>query len=124
LRDPFANYKIKKETVDRGYLTETELNKIFNKQMTNKRLEQVKDIFIFSCYIGLAYIDVKNLTYDKIKEGLDKNLWIISKRVKTNTNITVPLLDIPLAILEKYKGTHKYRSALPILSNQKMNSYF
>lgn len=123
IRDPFANYKIRIEKVDRGYLTDDELKKILKKKILNNRLELVRDIFIFSCYTGLAYIDVKTLTYDKIKEGLDKNLWIMSKRVKTNTNISVPILDIPLALIEKYKGKQNNDIAFPILSNQKMNSY-
>ncbi|MEG3048209.1 MAG: site-specific integrase, partial [Mucinivorans sp.] len=59
--DPFVNYKIRLKRVDRGYLNDNEIKTIFEKEFAVKRLEQVRDIFIFSCYTGLAYIDVKNL---------------------------------------------------------------
>lgn len=121
--DPFANYKIRIKKVDRGYLTEEELQKIKQKELTIDRLIKVRDIFIFSCYTGLAYVDAKNLTYDNIKEGVDGNLWIITKREKTDTPVTVPLMSIPLEIIEKYRDKQAGGKVLPILTNQKMNSY-
>jgi len=121
--DPFANYKIRLQKVDRGYLTETELNAIMEKEFAIKRLEQVRDIFIFSCFTGLAYIDVKNLNKDKIRTTFNGETWIISKRKKTNVTANIPLLEVPRMILEKYKGTLPDRQVLPVISNQKMNSY-
>lgn len=121
--DPFINYKIRLKRVDRGYLTEPEIKKILKKQFTCKRLEQVRDIFIFSCFTGLAYIDVRNLTKDNIRTSFDGKLWIMTARQKTDTAVTVPLLKVPQAILKKYEGTLPDGRLLPVLSNQKLNSY-
>ena len=121
--DPFVNYKIRLEQVDRGFLTMDELNIIAEKEITIKRLAQVRDIFLFSCFTGLAYIDVFNLTPEHIKEGPDGKMWIMTHRQKTNTKVTVPLLPIPLEILKKYEGKCKNGKVLPMLSNQRLNSY-
>lgn len=91
--------------------------------MVSERLEQVRDVFIFSCFSGLAYVDVANLKEDNIRKSFDGNLWIITKRQKTNIDVNVPLLDIPKMILEKYKGKLPSGKVLPIISNQKLNAY-
>jgi len=121
--DPFANYKIRLTKVDRGYLTQEDVEKILKKQFVTKRLELVRDIFIFSCFTGLAYIDVKNLTEKNVRTSFDGNLWIMTKRQKTKVESNILLLDVPKMILEKYKGVSPNDKLLPILSNQKMNSY-
>ena len=121
--DPFANYKIRLKKVDRGYLTEAEISTILKKKLVSERLEQVRDVFIFSCFCGLAYIDVKNLTQDNIRTSFDGNLWIMTKRQKTNTTVNVPVLKIPQMILEKYKGKLLGNMLLPVISNQKLNAY-
>ena len=121
--DPFANYKIRLKKVDRGYLTQEEVEAIMAKQFSTKRLEQVRDIFIFSCFCGLAYIDVKNLRKENIRTSFDGNLWIMGKREKTDVTFSIPLLDIPKNILEKYEGTLPDNRILPVPSNQKMNAY-
>lgn len=121
--DPFANYKIRLKKVDRGYLTEEEINKILKKKFATQRLEHVRDIFIFSCFTGLAYIDVKNLTQDNVRTSFDGEMWIMTKRQKTDISVNVPLMKIPQMILDNYKGQLPNGMLLPILSNQKMNSY-
>lgn len=121
--DPFAEYKIHLEKVDRGYLTEDEITAILKKKMVSERLEQVRDVFIFSCFTGLAYIDVANLREEHIQKFFDGNYWIITKRQKTNTDVNVPLLDIPKMILKKYKGKLPNGKVLPVISNQKLNAY-
>ena len=75
------------------------------------------------CFTGLAYIDVAGLTQDNIRKSFDGNLWIMTKRQKTNTDVNVPLLDIPKMILKKYKGKLPNGKILPIISNQKLNAY-
>lgn len=122
VKDPFANYKIRLKKVDRGYLTQEEVEAIMAKQFPTKRLEQVRDIFVFSCFCGLAYIDVKKLRKDNIRTSFDGNLWIMGKREKTDVSFNIPLLDIPKQILEKYE-TLPNDQILPIPSNQKMNAY-
>ncbi len=121
--DPFVNYKIRIKRVDRGYLTEQEIQKMLKKKFACKRLEQVRDIFIFSCMTGLAYVDVRNLTKDDIQIAFDGNPWIITSRQKTDTPVRVPLLKVPQAILKKYEGSLPNGLLLPVLSNQKLNSY-
>lgn len=121
--DPFVNYKIRIGKVDRGYLTQEEIETVIQKKLVSKRLEQVRDIFIFSCFTGLAYIDVKNLREKHIRTSFDGNLWIMTKRQKTDVNSNIPLLDIPKQILDKYRGTLPNEAVLPVLSNQKMNAY-
>ena len=121
--DPFANYKIRLQKVDRGYLTEDEIKKILELNLVSERLEHVRDLFIFSCFCGLAYIDVAGLRKEHIRKSFDGNLWIMTKRVKTGTDVNVPLLDIPKMILNKYKNKLPNGEILPIISNQKLNSY-
>ncbi|KAA6321929.1 Tyrosine recombinase XerD [termite gut metagenome] len=121
--DPFTNYKIHFAKVDRGYLTQEEIEAIMNKQFATKRLEQVRDIFVFSCFTGLAYIDAKNLRENNIRTSFDGGLWIMGKREKTGVNFNIPLLEVPKMILDKYKGSLPNNIVLPVLSNQKMNAY-
>ena len=125
--DPFSSYDIKLEPVDRGYLTMSELQTIMNRKFSCERLTHVRDIFVFSCFTGLAYIDAKKLKKEEIQERFDGRPWIVTKRGKTGTDVKIPLLDVPLAILEKYKHTAESSKSskplLPVLSNQKMNAY-
>lgn len=123
LHDPFSNYKIRLKKVDRGYLTKEELECIAKKKIDIPRLEYVRDIFVFSCFTGLAYIDVYNLKENNIRTSFDGKLWIMTKRQKTEINSNIPLLDVPRMILEKYKGKLPEGKLLPISSNQKMNAY-
>lgn len=123
MHDPFANHKLHYELVDRGYLTEEEVLRIMKKHFDIERLELVKNIFIFSCFTGLAYIDVYNLTYDKIVTVEDRQ-WLITKRYKTSVDENVMLLDIPLAIIRKYYDINrKGGKVFPMMSNQRINSY-
>ena len=121
--DPFINYKIRLKRVDRGYLTDQEIQKIMGKEFGSNRLEQVRDVFIFSCFTGLSYIDVKQLTADNICTSFDGKQWIMTHRKKTNSPVNVPLLNIPLTILKRYEGKLPKGQLLPVLSNQKLNSY-
>ena len=124
-KDPFVNYKAKLEKVDRIFLNQQEIECIYNKNFSTERLNVVKDIFIFSCFTGLAYIDIANLTKNHIVNGIDGNLWIHTKRQKTNTPTKVPLMSTAQEIIAKY-ANHPACSTgklLPIYSNQKMNAY-
>lgn len=121
--DPFANYKFNFDRVDRGYLEQSEIDKIYNKAFASKRLEQVRDMFIFSCYTGLSYIDLCRLIAENIRTGFDGRLWIMTKREKTGIDSNIPLLEIPRQILQKYEGKLKDGQLLPVISNQKTNDY-
>jgi integrase len=110
----------------REYLNEDELQALATKKFNIDRLGQVRDIFLFSCYTGLAFIDAFQLTYSNVSKGVDGNQWIFSARQKTDTPTRIPLLPTALEILDKYKSHPKCINSgkvLPVLSNQKMNSY-
>ena len=125
--DPFASYKIQLERVDRGYLTQDELAKLIQKDLESERLSVVRDMFLFSCYTGLAYTDVEQLTSDCIQTDGEGRQRIVTKRQKTKVGVTIPLLEIPKLIIEKYKdsrrGRNKEDRLLPLYSNQKVNNY-
>lgn len=124
--DPFLDFKLKKNKVKKLALSKSELAKLEEKTFTIDRISQVRDIFLFSCYTGLAYIDTKQLKSSDIGKGVDGNLWILSSRQKTQGETNIPLLPKALEILDKYKNHPQCQSSgtlLPMLSNQKMNSY-
>ncbi len=125
-KDPFGKFKMTKKEVIPEFLTEDELQKITEKKFVSERINQVSDIFLFCCYTGLAFVDVKKLKISEIGIGIDGSKWIFTKRQKTNTASRIPLLPMALEILGKYKdhpiciNTEK---VLPVLSNQKYNEY-
>lgn len=80
-------------------------------------------LIIFYRFTGLAYIDVRNLTKENIRISFDDKPWIMTARQKTDTAVNVPLLKVPQAILKKYEGKLPNGLLLPVLSNQKLNSY-
>jgi len=123
-KDPFYNLKLKLQTIDREFLTKEEIIKIMEKQFDIPRIEQVRDIFLFSCYTGLAYVDVFKLTVDDIIKGIDGNKWIKTKRTKTKTLSSIPILPVAEKIIEKYEDLESPTGKLlPVYSNQKTNSY-
>lgn len=125
-KDPFIHWKAKLKIVDREFLTSDEIQRIVEKDFSTDRLNQVKDIFIFSCFTGLAYADVKKLTKNDIVIGIDGQNWIKTKRTKTDTRSNIPVLSIPQAIIDKYEALQESSDTellLPVLSNQKMNAY-
>ena len=121
-RNPFSLYKNKKYKGVIVYLTDVELKKLMNHHFTQKRLEQVKDMFVFCCYTGLAYQEMASLRAKHISTGFDGNLWINMIRQKTEQPTVIPLLPQAEVILEKYKQADS-DVVLPSISNQKFNSY-
>ncbi len=125
-KDPFLHWKAKLKTVDREFLTEKEIQKMVEKELHTERLDLVKDIFIFCCFTGLAYSDVKKLSKNNIVIGIDGDKWIKINRTKTDTRSNIPILPIPEAIIDKYSNKTNLLTdnrLLPVLSNQKMNAY-
>jgi len=125
-KNPFANYKSKVKEVDRVYLSEEEIQEIINKDFGTDRLSLVRDIFLFSCFTGLAYIDVKNLTKSHVSIGIDGEKWIFTHRQKTESASKIPILPVTQMIIDKYENhpqANNQDRLLPILSNQKMNAY-
>lgn len=125
-RDPFLGYKMSKREVVREVLSQDEINRIATKAFPTNRLGIIRDIFLFSCYTGLAYADVKKLRRHEIVTGVDGEKWISTQRKKTDTSSKIPLLKPALAILQKYEREPLCISKgvlLPMPSNQKMNAY-
>ncbi|MDD7913196.1 site-specific integrase [Polaribacter ponticola] len=116
-KDPFHLYKNKKYKTVIVYLTDEELKKLEKHNFSQVRLQQVKDLFIFCCYTGLAYAEMSNLTVKNIEVGFDGKEWIEMYRQKTKSKISVPILPKAKEILSKYDNK------LPTISNQKFNSY-
>lgn len=125
-KDPFMNYKPKIKNVDRVFLTEEEIQAISEKAFSSERMKLVRDIFLFCCYTGLAYADVKKLHRSEIVKGLDGEIWINTKRKKTDISTRVPLLPSAFQILARYQNhplCSKNGMALPVYTNQTMNEY-
>ena len=125
-RDPFVNFKMKIEKKERGFLTDFELLSIEDLSSSIERLMVVKDLFVFSCYTGISYVDIVQLNEDSIVMGIDGSPWIMAERVKTGAPFKIPLLPKAAILIDKYKDhyrTNDTSNLLPKLSNQKLNSY-
>lgn len=125
-RDPFFQYKTAYKEVSRGYLTSDELNQIETHVFNLKRLSQVRDVFVFVCYTGLSYSDLKTLSPESITKGIDGKNWIIYERNKTGVRASIPLMPKAQFFVDKYKVDSECIAKcklLPIISNQKLNSY-
>lgn len=126
IKDPFKNFKGKKTKIVKKPISAKELAELERREFSTDRLNTVRDIFVFQCYTGLAYIDAFQLHKADIKDGVDGNQWILSERQKTNSTARIPLLPKAIEILEKYKDHPvciKRGTVLPVSSNQKMNEY-
>ena len=124
--DPFKRFKAKKIKIHKKPLSSYELAQLESHTFSTPRLATVRDIFVFQCYTGLACIDAFNLKKSDIKSGIDGEMWIITERQKTGSNINVPLLPKAKAVMERYKDHPlclQRNSVLPVSSNQKMNAY-
>ncbi len=121
--DPFQNYQIKLQEVHRSYLTTEELKIIINKTIEIKRLDLVRDLFVFASFTGLSYGDLKKLQRQHLylQNG---ELWLRINRRKTNQPSTMKLFDIPKHLIEKYNDpSHNHNHIFPVPSNQKVNTY-
>jgi len=125
-KDPFVAYRLSFKRVEREFLTQLELDTIKKKQFKIERLQYVKDLFVFSCYTGLSYIDVMNLQPNNIRIGINGMNWIITQREKTTTPVRIPILSQAQVLIDKYKDHPRSvnkGTIFPNISNQKLNSY-
>ncbi|GAB5472399.1 MAG: site-specific integrase [Maribacter sp.] len=125
-KDPFYNYKVQFKTIEREFLSKEELQRLIDKEIQGERLGIVRDMFVLCCYTGLAYVDVQTLSREEIYQNEEGGYYIKSKRSKTDTGFTIPLLPTALTIIEKYKDHPKVinkNCVIPVLSNQKSNAY-
>ncbi|HSP83785.1 MAG TPA: site-specific integrase, partial [Gillisia sp.] len=125
-RDPFYNYKVQFESVEREFLNAEEVQQLIDKELYLDRLKLVRDMFVFSCYTGLAYSDVKKLSREDITTGIDGGKWIRIKRTKTKSLSSIPLLPVAEEIINRYQDHPEVKKGnfiLPVLSNQKSNAF-
>ena len=118
--NPFITYKIEREPVEIDFLDEEELRKIINFDTPLPRLERAKDMFLFGCFTGLSYIDIKTLAPEHFEKDNIGRIWIKKRRVKTGVLSRIPLLPIAKLILDKYRGGEKL---LPIQDPADINKY-
>ncbi|GGE14087.1 site-specific integrase [Psychroflexus salis] len=119
--DPFVNHRPKKVKKSIVFLNEEELNNLENCKLQQPRLAKVRDMFVFCCYTGLAYSEMKNLKHSNLEKGFDKKIWIKTVRQKTQREVFIPLLPKAKSIIDKYITDGEY--ILPTISNQRFNSY-
>jgi site-specific recombinase XerD len=125
-RDPFRKFKQRIIKREREFLTDLELKKIEGLNSSIERITVVRDLFLFSCYTGISYIDIMKLDRNCIKQGIDGNLWIMDTRNKTGTPFKIPILSTAEKLIEKYVDhprTQIHGKLMPSLSNQRLNSY-
>lgn len=125
-RDPFLNYRVRIKKTEREFLTDLELAAIEELSFSIRRLKIVRDLFIFSCYTGISYGDIVQLSKSNLVLGIDGALWISSKRIKTGVTFKIPILPRAGSIINEYQDSMSDSACdqlLPRLSNQKLNSY-
>ncbi len=115
--NPFASFRFKAKTRDRGYLTEDELRKFMTVELRRYKQRQIRDIFVFQVFTGLAFADVRKLTFDDIQTSFDGELWLIAKRKKTGTTFYVKLLPVAKQLIEQYRLVSKSQFIFPVPSN-------
>lgn len=124
--DPFVKHKMRLEKVDKGFLTERELDALRNLKIKVERLELVRNVFLFACFTGLSFSDLKRLSQSNLVVGNDGKYWIHTKRMKTDNSCHIPLLPVAKNIIEKYR-MHPHCITkdvlLPMYTNQKYNAY-
>ncbi len=126
VKDPFVRWKPTFEKREREFLSDNELSNMENFEFDSERLDRVRDLFIFSCYTGISYVDIMNLTESHIIKGIDGSNWIMTKRQKTKTPVKVPILGKAEELISKYRNhpvTQVTGSLMPIITNEKLNQY-
>ena len=126
IANPYERFKVIRNESHRDYLTLQELGKIRDKEISTQRLGQVRDIFVFACYTGLGYAELKKLGREHIHQGDDGDEWIVIDRNKTDIRCRIPLLPQAKELLKKYERhlvCEITGKLLPVNSNQKMNEY-
>ncbi len=119
--DPFAGYERLRPAPKQKYIPRDELNRLMTTPLAGPSHYLIRDLFLFSCYTGISYGDMRRLSERDLWVAEDGTTWIKSKRMKTGVEYQVPLLDLPLQILERYRGTAPNGRLLPMYSSSNMN---
>ena len=125
-RDPFVRWKPVFEKKEREFLSENELSNLETYPFIVERLDRVRDLFVFSCYTGISYIDVMNLSQANLVRGIDGGTWIVTNRQKTKTKVKIPLLGKAEELIQKYNDhplAQKTGTLFPTMTNEKVNFY-
>mgnify|MGYP000737712625 CR=1 FL=1 len=120
-RNPFASYRYNEPTPERAFLNEEEILMLQHAALRTKKQRMIRDLFLFSCYTGIPYGDMCRLTTEDLEVAEDGEVWIKTARKKTKIDYEVPLLDIPLLILDKYRDMAPEGKLLPMYSNNELN---
>ena len=118
VKDPFRRYEYKEEETTREFLSKEEIHLLMETPITRKKMSMVRDLFLFCCFTGLAFIDLYNLKEENIKEFFDEGEWIVIHRQKTGTEANIKLLDYPKQIMEKYRGLCEDGRVFPVPNYQ------
>ncbi|KAB1068969.1 site-specific integrase [Tamlana sp. s12] len=125
-KDPFVKWKQVYEKKEREFLSENELSNLETLSFKIERLERVRDLFVFSCYTGISYVDIMQLTDSNLVKGMDGSTWIVTHRQKTKSKVKIPLLQQAENLIKKYENhplTTSAQTLFPIITNQKLNAY-
>lgn len=120
-QDPFIDYEYISQPLVARCLSEEEFNLILKTPLPKDNMNLVRDVFIFSCMTGLAFSDLRNLTPEHLKQAEDGVWWIHTARKKTGTPCHIPLMELPLQLIKKYKGISDKGRLFPMLSCSKTN---
>lgn len=122
--DPFKFWTATWKKTERDFLSQNEIDAIYEKEINLTRLKTIRDVFIFCCYTGLAYCDVEDLRFEDVSIGIDGKFWIYTNRLKTNNRCAIPLLPLAQVIYSYYaQGKSANDKIFPLASNQKTNAY-
>ncbi len=120
-KHPFAGYEPERPKRQQKYLTRKELSKLMTTPLTNPKHYLIRDLFLFSCYTGIPYSDMRKLTDEDVSIADDNVIWIKTSREKTGMDYEIPLLELPLQILDRYRGTAPNGKLLPMYHNSDLN---
>ncbi len=119
--NPFSGYEPPRPERKRRYLTREELRRLMTTPLSVPRLYLVRDLFLFSCYTGISYGDMCRLTAANLETAEDGTVWIKAAREKTNVVFEIPLLDLSLHLIDKYRDTAPDCKLLPMYGNSELN---
>lgn len=120
-KNPFAGYIPEQPPRKRRHMTQEELDKFMNVSIASKRICHTRDMFIFATFTGLSYADMRNLSEENIHQEQNDSRWIKIKRQKTGSKCNIPLLDVPLQIIEKYKSERKSKKIFNMINLSCLN---
>ena len=116
-RNPFASYRYNEPTPERAFLNETEILTLQHTALRTKKQRLIRDLFLFSCFTGICYTDMKSLAWKQLEQDKHGDWWVIGNRCKTDTQYVVKLLPSALSILERYRdGADRVFAFMPHLN--------